>query len=110
MVKYGIKIENVQIQETWTKTIKACISIEVKSTAVNGLSSNYRNRPNNETLQGHFGRRHLCNLLDKKAQLTQGLRATANSAIIPRWPPATILDFIEPQIAPFDPSTPKTIT
>ena len=37
-------------------------------------------------------------------------RVTRESAIIPRWPPATILDFIEPQIAPFDPPTPKTIT
>ena len=37
---------------------------------------------------------------------------TRDSAIIPKWPPATILDFIEPQIglAPFDPLTPKTIT
>ena len=37
---------------------------------------------------------------------------TRDSAIIPTWLPATILDFIEPQIglAPFDPLTPKTIT
>jgi len=28
--------------------------------------------------------------------------------VYPRWPSATILDFIEPQIAPFDPTTPKT--
>ena len=37
---------------------------------------------------------------------------TRDSAIIPICPPATILDFIEPQIvlAPFDPLTPKTIT
>jgi len=36
---------------------------------------------------------------------------THDSAIIPRWLPATILDFIKPQIglAPFDPLTPKTI-
>ena len=27
----------------------------------------------------------------------------------PRWPSAAILDFIEPQIAPFDPPTPKTL-
>jgi len=33
-------------------------------------------------------------------------------AIIPRWPPATVLDFVEPQIglAPFDLLTPKTMT
>ena len=29
--------------------------------------------------------------------------------ICPRWPSAAILDFIEPQIAPFDPPTPKTL-
>jgi len=27
--------------------------------------------------------------------------------VYPRWPSAAILDFIEPQIAPFDPSSPK---
>jgi len=30
-------------------------------------------------------------------------------AAIPRWPSAAILDIIEPEIAPFDPPTPKTI-
>jgi len=39
----------------------------------------------------------------KKAQLTR------DSAVIPRWPPDAILDFIEPQIAPFDPPIPKTL-
>ena len=29
--------------------------------------------------------------------------------VCPRWPSAAILDFIEPQIAPFDPQTPKTL-
>ena len=29
--------------------------------------------------------------------------------VCPRWPSAAILDFIEPQIAPFDPPTPKTL-
>jgi len=37
-------------------------------------------------------------------------RVRRDNSIIPRWPPATILDFIEPVIAPFDPPTPKTIT
>jgi len=36
-------------------------------------------------------------------------RVTRDSAVIPRWPSAAILDFIEPQIAPFDPPTPKTL-
>jgi len=48
----------------------------------------------------------------KKAQLTQGLRATARHskmAAIPRWPSAAILDIIEPEIAPFDPLIPKTL-
>ena len=39
-------------------------------------------------------------------------RVTRDSAIVPRWPPAFILNFKEPQIglATFDPMTPKTIT
>jgi len=48
----------------------------------------------------------------KKAQLTPGLRATAPSfkdGAVPRWPSAAILDIIEPEIAPFDPPTPKTL-
>jgi len=36
-------------------------------------------------------------------------RVTRDSAVIPRWPSAAILDFIEPEIAPFDPPTPKTL-
>ena len=36
-------------------------------------------------------------------------RVTRDSAVIPRWPSAAILDIIEPKIAPFDPPTPKTL-
>jgi len=41
-------------------------------------------------------------------------RVTRDSAVIPgwrlpRWPSAAILDIIEPEIAPFDPPTPKTL-
>ena len=36
-------------------------------------------------------------------------RVTRDSAIIPRWPSAAILDIIKPQIAPFDPPTRKTV-
>jgi len=36
-------------------------------------------------------------------------RVMRYSAIIPRWPSATILDIIEPEIAPCDPLTPKTL-
>jgi len=36
-------------------------------------------------------------------------RVTRDSAVIPRWPPVAILDIIEPDIAPFDPPTPKTL-
>jgi len=46
------------------------------------------------------------NLTDKKAQLTQGLLATAltrDSAVIPRWPSVAILDIIELKIASADP-------
>jgi len=35
-------------------------------------------------------------------------RVMRDSAVIPRWPSAAILDFIESQIAPFDPPTLKT--
>jgi len=34
---------------------------------------------------------------------------TRDIAVIPRWPSAAILDTIEPQIAPFDLPTPKTL-
>jgi len=36
-------------------------------------------------------------------------KVTHDSAVIPRWPSDAILDFIEPQIAPFDHPTPKTV-
>ena len=36
-------------------------------------------------------------------------RVTRDSAVIPRWPAAAILDIIEPEIAPFDQSTPKSL-
>jgi len=36
-------------------------------------------------------------------------RVTRDSAVIPRWPSATILDIIELEIAPFDPPTLKTL-
>jgi len=36
-------------------------------------------------------------------------RVTRDSAIIPRWSSADILDIIKPQIAPFNPPTPKTL-
>jgi len=47
------------------------------------------------------------NYCNKKSQA--GARVTRDSAVIPRWPSAAILDFIEPEIAPFDLPTPKTI-
>jgi len=36
-------------------------------------------------------------------------RVMRDSAIIPRWPSAAILDIIKLQIAPFNPLTPKTL-
>jgi len=36
-------------------------------------------------------------------------RITRDSAVIPRWQSAAILDIIAPEIAPFDPPTPKTL-
>jgi len=42
---------------------------------------------------------------DKKAQMTQGLRTTAPSF----QDGGSIFGIIEPEIAPFDPPTPKTL-
>jgi len=53
---------------------------------------------------------HITAISQSKQESPADARVTRDSAIIPRWPPATILDFIEPQIAPFDPLTPKTLT
>jgi len=36
-------------------------------------------------------------------------RVTRNSAVIPKWPSAAILDIIQPELAPFDSPTPKTL-
>jgi len=36
-------------------------------------------------------------------------RTTRDSAVIPRWPSAAILDIIKPEIAQFDLQTPKTL-
>jgi len=36
------------------------------------------------------------------------IRVTRDSAVIPRWPSAAVLNFIDPDIASFDPPTPKT--
>jgi len=36
-------------------------------------------------------------------------RRHSKMAAVPRWPSAAILDIIEPEIAPFDPPTPKTL-
>jgi len=36
-------------------------------------------------------------------------RVMGSVAIIPKWPSAVILNFIQPEIAPFDPPTPKTL-
>jgi len=36
-------------------------------------------------------------------------KVTRDSAAIPIWPPADIWDIIEPEIAPFDPPTRKTL-
>jgi len=46
-----------------------------------------------------------------KQESPAGARVTRDSAVIPRWPSAAILDniIIEPEIAPFDPQTPKTL-
>ena len=46
---------------------------------------------------------------EKKQEIPADARVTRDSAVIPRWPSATILDFIEMEVAPFDPPTPKTL-
>jgi len=51
-------------------------------------------------------------LLEKKHYKQESpadARVTRDSAIIPRWPLAAILDIVKPKIAPFDPPTPKTL-
>jgi len=44
-----------------------------------------------------------------KQESPDDARVTRDSAVIPRWPSAAILVIIEPEIAPFDPPTPKTL-
>jgi len=44
-----------------------------------------------------------------KQECPADARVTRDSAVIPRWPSAAILDIIEPEVAPFDPPTPKTL-
>jgi len=46
----------------------------------------------------------------RKQESPTHARVTRDSAIIPRCPSAAILDFIEPEIASFDPPSPKTLT
>jgi len=62
--------------------------------------------------------RHLTNEYDNETKINSqqckqkspaDARVTHDSAIIPRWPSAAILDIIKPQIAPFDPPTSKTL-
>jgi len=70
----------------------------VYQAATNQLS---RKLPNNRReLQDHHN-----NVQESPADA----RITRDSAVIPRWPSAAILDIIEPEIAPFDPPTPKTL-
>jgi len=49
------------------------------------------------------------NLDVSKQESPADARVTRDSAVIPRWPSAAIFDIIEPEIAPFDPPTPKTL-
>jgi len=46
---------------------------------------------------------------DKVQESPADARVTGDSAVIPRWPSAAILDIMEPEIPPFDPPTPKTL-
>jgi len=41
--------------------------------------------------------------------LPQQITQVSPVDVIPRWPLAAIVDIIEPEIAPFDPPTPKTL-
>jgi len=54
-------------------------------------------------VQGLLG--HLTNKQERPADT----RVTRDSAVIPRWPSAAILDIIEPEITSFDLLTPKTL-
>jgi len=44
-----------------------------------------------------------------KQESPADVRATRDTAVIPRWPSAATLDFIEPVIAPLDLPTLKTL-
>jgi len=60
---------------------------------------------NNNPTEVNFG-----TLPFQKQESPADARVTRDNAVIPRWPSAAILDFIEPQIAPFDPPNPETLT
>jgi len=45
---------------------------------------------------------------ERKQESPADVRITRDSAIIPSWPSAAILDIIEPEIAPLDRPTPRT--
>jgi len=49
----------------------------------------------------------VCAALENKKAMHA--RVTRDSATIPRWPSADILDFIELEIPPFDPPTTNTL-
>jgi len=60
----------------------------------------------------HLNRRNCSNataaLFCEEQESPADARVMRDSAVIPRSPPATILDFIEPKSAIIDPPTPKT--
>ena len=70
-----------------------------ESTSVLSLSATLRPETGNQ----------LTSILQTEQKGPADARVTRDSAVIPRWPSAAILDFTEPIIAPFDPPTPKTI-
>ena len=53
---------------------------------------------------------HIRPWIYRKQESPAHARVTRDSAIIPRCPSAAILDFIKPEIASFDPPSPKTLT
>jgi len=56
---------------------------------------------------GLLGSNLLCNL---EQESPADARVMSDSYVIPRLPSDATLEFIEPQIAPFDPPTLKTLT
>jgi len=110
LVKSTILLHQHLLLVIWNKTLSPPLTVVI-TTRYEYDTIMHNVRPAFKTYEYSHLRLSQVAKTDKKAQLTQGLRATAprDSAAIPRWPLAAILDIMEPGKAPFDPPTPKTL-